>query len=358
MYSILIISLFIMLFLSCYNGKLNTLFFVVISTFVFFIISLRGINVDRDSSTYFSVFNQIKEVGFEQLIAASSSIGQEIGFVFFMKTASFIGLDFYEFRFVFNLVCLFSIFFIIFEYVPSRFRIIVYLTYVTMFVLFRDFTQIRYTLACLLSLISIIKFLELKYKKSLVLFFVSVLFHNSSLIILPILVVLKFIGIDRLFQLNWVVTILGGAYLFQLVDPINILSSLHFLPHQITRYIGSAYLNGGNTIGLNFYISVFLVLLLAVNYKNYYGIDYKILYVGLLFSAFTSILFYGMPILMRMQLLCFTSIIFTPLVVYRYFIKDTLFNNYFFQISFSIIFCLYFYKILNSGIVNHYYIYN
>ncbi|OBU23532.1 EpsG family protein [Photobacterium aquimaris] len=358
MYSILIISLFIVLFLSCYNGKLNTLFFVVISTFVFFIISLRGIDVDRDSATYFSVFNQIKEVGFEQLIAASSSVGQEIGFVFFMKITSFIGLDFYEFRFLFNLVCLFSVFFIIFEYVPSRFRVIVYLTYVSMFVLFRDFTQIRFTLACLLSLISILMALENKYNKSITLFLLSIVFHNSTLIILPILVVLKYIGIDRLFRFYWIIAILGCSFLCQLFNPIHILSSLNFLPHQITRYIGSAYLDGGNTIGLNFYISFFLVVLLAINYKSYYGIDYKILYICMLFSASTALLFYGMPILMRMQLLCFTGFIFTPLVIYKYFIKDTLFNNYFFQIFFSILFVSYFYKILGSGIVCNYYFYN
>ncbi len=71
-------------------------------------------------------------------------------------------------------------------------------------------------------------------------------------------------------------------------------------------------------------------------------------------STCIALVFNGVPILMRMQLLCFTGFIFFPAILYDIFMKKSLLGNYIFQIAIAVVFILNFYRNLSSGIVYDY----
>ena len=118
--------------ISCVNKKANGFCLLIVALIVYLIVSSRGLTVDRDALVYHSVFNVVRNIPFGEISKYSSVIGQEVGFLSLEKLASICGLDFFEFRFVFNLLCLIALLYIIFEYIPGKFRIITYFIYVFM----------------------------------------------------------------------------------------------------------------------------------------------------------------------------------------------------------------------------------
>lgn len=343
-------------FFSSFNSRLNGLFTLICMIGIYFVLSMRGLDVDRDAHVYNSVFNQISAIDINGLLAYSLVIGQEFGFLFLMKVCNLIGFDFFEFRFLYNAICLLSIIYLIFNYVPHKYRLITYMIYVSMFMLFRDFTQLRLTLACLLSIISILKCLDNSLTKSVIFLIFAISFHNTALIVLPIIIFLSRVKDNSFFYTpTFVFIVFFTGLAFFIIDPVKYIISLSFMPSQLTRYEGTEHLNSGGTLGLGFFVAIFVSAFLASKFKYYnINLDYKVLYWTMLFSSFISLVFYSAPILMRMQILLFTGIIFLPSVLYRYFLEKKIIVNYFFQIFFAIVFFLYFFKNLTSGIVYQY----
>lgn len=343
-------------FFSSFNSRFNDFFTLICMIGIYIVLSMRGLDVDRDAHIYYSVFNQISAIDIDSLLGYSLVIGQEFGFLFLMKTCSLIGLDFFEFRFLYNGMCLLSLIYLVFNYTPPKYRLITYMIYVSMFMLFRDFTQLRLTLACLLSIISLLKCLEGSLTKSAFFLIFAISFHNTALIVLPIIIFLFKVKNNSFFYTPifvFIVFLIGLA--FFIIDPVKYIVSLSFMPSQLTRYEGTEHLNSSGTLGFGFFISIVVSAFLASKFKSCdIKPDYMVLYWTMLFSSFVSLAFYSAPILMRMQILLFTGIVFLPSVLYRYFLEKKIFVNYFFQILFAMVFFLYFFKNLSSGIVYQY----
>lgn len=358
-YNFIILPIFFGVILTCFNNKINGIFTIIVMIVIYMIISLRGLDVDRDSHVYYMVFNNLSSIKFSELFLYSKGVGQEIGFIFLMKIGNYIGLDFFEFRFLYNFICLISLIYILFGYIKQKYRLISYMIYVSMFVLFRDFTQIRLSLSCLLALISILKALDRKNIQSVSFLFLSILFHNTALICIPVIIFLmKYKDSEVIYSPYFVVIIILSGSLFYVLSPINYLLSLDVMPSQITRYEGTKELSSSGTFGIGFFISIIISFLLSLKYRSCdIEDDYRALYITMLFSTFASLVFVDFPILMRMQILLFTGVIFLPSVIYEYFIKKEVLNNIIFQIIISSIFCAYFYKVLASGIVFQYGVY-
>ena len=354
-YDVIPFLIITLLSISCINKKANGICLFIAAIVVYGIVSSRGLGVDRDALVYHSVFNVVRNIPFGEISKYSSVIGQEVGFLSLEKLASICGLDFFEFRFVFNLLCLIALLYIIFEYIPGKFRIISYFIYVSMFLLFRDFTQIRLCFACLLSAISILKMLENKPYKSFLLFYIAVLFHNTSLIVFGVLLVVRFVNEKTLYNIKFALFVISICAFLSILKPANYLITLPFMPSQLTRYQGTNDLSGA-TLGVNFIFSIVLAVLLAFYYnrKEKRNIGYKYLYISMLGSTCIALVFNGVPILMRMQLLCFTGFIFFPAILYDIFMKKSLLGNYIFQLAIAVVFVLNFYKNLSSGIVYAY----
>ena len=344
-----------LLIISSVSPKINTLCLLISSFIIYIIISSRGLSVDRDAVVYKFIFDSLRMVPFDQLSEYSSVIGQEIGFMFFEKLANMSDINFFEFRFLFDFCCLSALLYVIFTYIPGKFRLISYFIYASMFMLFRDFTQIRLCFACLLSIISILKILEGKVKLSISLFFIAVMFHNTSLIISAILSVIYFMKEERLYSMKFALSMISLSSILSVLKPANYLMTLSFMPSQLTRYQGTDNLSG-STLGINFLFSIGLSLILVFFYKKgeKKDVGYKFLYITMLASTCISLVFIGVPILIRMQILCFTGFIFFPSILYGIFMEKTKLGNYIFQISIACVFIFNFYKNLSSGIVYTY----
>lgn len=347
--------IFTLLAISCVNKKVNSFCLFIIATIIYVIVSSRALSVDRDALVYHSVFNDLSHIPFGSISKYSSEIGQEVGFLWLEKIASVCGLDFFEFRFLFELLCVIALLYILYEYIPGKFRVLSYFIYVSMFLLFRDFTQIRLCLACLLSAISILKMIDDKPYKSIFLFLLAVMFHNTSLIVFCVLFVIRFMNEDKLYNIKFALIVISVCGFLSLLKPANYLIALPFMPSQLTRYQETNDLNGA-TLGINFIFSISLAILLAFYYKrkNERNVGYKYLYISMLGSTCIALVFNGVPILMRMQLLCFTGFIFFPAILYEIFIRKTLLSNYIYQLAVAVVFILNFYKNLSSGIVYDY----
>lgn len=341
--------------ISCVNKKANGFCLLIVALIVYLIVSSRGLTVDRDALVYYSVFNHLQNISFGEISQYSSEMGQEVGFLLFEKIANVCSLNFFEFRFVFNFLCVIALLYILFEYIPGKFRIISYFIYVSMFLLFRDFTQIRLCFACLLSAISILKMIDNKPYKSVIFFLFAVMFHNTSLIVFGVLLAIKFMSENKLYNIKFALLIISICGFLSILKPANYLITLPFMPSQLTRYQGTNDLNGA-TLGINFIFSISLAILLAFYYKKKEkrSVGYKYLYISMLGSTCIALVFNGVPILMRMQLLCFTGFIFFPAILYDIFMKKSLLGNYIFQIAIAVVFILNFYRNLSSGIVYDY----
>lgn len=357
-YDILVLVLLCSVVFSCVNTKVNSIMTMLCLIFIYFVVSFRGIEVDRDAFVYQTVFNDLSSVPFSEISSFSSSMGQEIGFIVLMKIFNTIGFDFFGFRFVYNLLCLASLTYLLFKYIPNKFRLVSYLIYVAMFLLFRDFTQIRLCLACLLSIVAILKSFESNYKQSMVITIVAIMFHNTALITIPVILFISIFKDKKIYSMAFAIFLLGLSFIISKVGLIDYLISMPFMPHQLTRYAGSEDLTSSSSLGISFFVSSIICLMLSLDSNEINkNISYKFLYLMMLFSACASLLFHNTPILMRMQLLLFTGIIFFPSIFYKMYFPKKAYLNYAYQISLAIIFVLYFYKNLSSGIVYQYGVY-
>lgn len=358
-YYVMIGALLIGVLLSSFNKTLNNIYFFASAMSIYFVLSMRSLNVDRDAYVYDLVFNKLGDVDFYDILSYSSLVGQEIGFITLMKVLNSLGADFFEFRFVYNLICLIALSYILFRYVPAKYRLISYMVYVSMFILFREFTQIRLALACLFAMISILKCLDGLFFKSIIFCLLAICFHNTALIIVPIIIFLT-ICKNYIFFYSpfFVVIIIFIGFILVYFNPVEHLISLSIMPSQLTRYEGTEELKSTGEFGISFFIAMFLSFVLSINFRACIAkTNYKVLYWSMLFSLLASCAFYYSPILMRMQVLLFTGIIFMPSVTYEYFLPRSRVVNYSFQVMLGFAFLLYFLKNLSSGIVYPYGVY-
>ncbi|HAI8592223.1 TPA: O166 family O-antigen polymerase, partial [Escherichia coli] len=215
---------------------------------------------------------------------------------------------------------------------------------------FRDFTQIRFSFSCVMALNSIYYRLKNNNSRSIAYFMAGLLVHNSILIIAPILLLIKF---KFIYTAKFYFSSIVVALLLFKINIFGVLINTGYLPHQITRYINQDEMMG-NTFGFTAIITIVVSFLMCLRFREYYGIDYKLLYLNMLFSSITALVFMNIPIMMRMQLLCLTAIIILPNVIYTYWIRKDSANRLLLKIFFVSVCIIYYYSVLSTGIVSGY----
>ncbi|WP_337238284.1 EpsG family protein [Citrobacter portucalensis] len=351
MYNFIILLPFFIVVLSCCNKNFNKILAPAILLIIGTIVSLRDISVDRDSFVYFTVYGElIKLNDLNEILIYSTNLGQEPGFLILMKFFSSLGFSFFSFRAIFEMLTLYSLFFFIKRICDTNFFLITLLIYIAMFILFRDFTQIRFSFSSCMALNSIYYRLKNRNTLSILFLIFGILVHNAILIIIPILLCAncKFI-----YNLKFYVSAIFFAILLFKFDFFMSLINTGLLPHQITRYIGQDEAVG-NTFGITMLMTTALSFIMCVAFRPDYGADYKLLYINMFLATIVSFIFMNIPIMMRMQLLCFTAIIILPNVISRYWVKRNIANIMLIQLSFATFSIIYFYSILSSEIVYEY----
>ncbi|MEF5152391.1 O166 family O-antigen polymerase [Escherichia coli] len=333
-----------------YRKLTNILVFFTILT-IGTIVSFRDISVDRDSIVYFTVFNDLSNINsLYELWIFSLSYGQEIGFILLMKLFHLFGASYYVFRGCFEFLTLFFIWSFIKKTCDDLFYLIAFFIYISMFLYFRDFTQIRFSFSCVMALNSIYYRLKNNNSRSIAYFIAGLLVHNSILIIAPILLLIKF---KFIYTAKFYFSSIVVALLLFKINIFGVLINTGYLPHQITRYINQDEMMG-NTFGFTAIITIVVSFLMCLRFREYYGIDYKLLYLNMLFSSITALVFMNIPIMMRMQLLCLTAIIILPNVIYTYWIRKDSAIRLLLKIFFVSVCIIYYYSVLSTGIVSGY----
>lgn len=156
-----------------FSRGLNTVFLIILTLAVAWFTTIRPFGYDRDCLNYF----------IEYLNADSFNPGRlEIGYIWLMRSASFLGLSFSAFVFLVTSFALLAKVFFVRQVRISMPGLIFYL--LVIFPLL-DYTQIRASLALAIAYVAAWLIIEKKnYSYGALLFFLSITFHLSGLILL------------------------------------------------------------------------------------------------------------------------------------------------------------------------------
>lgn len=189
-YYLILFVAFLLCFFDFVSYRGPKLFVYCIFCFIIiFLISFRKIGNDNDSPMYESMFYIYSKSTISELIEGGYGYVEK-GYTFLNK---FIGELGGTFR---NVLMVMAIATAAVNYSffvkKTNFIFISLLAYLSFFLIYRDFTQIRYGLCAAFCFWCIDNFIEKKYVRSLVFFLLAFSFHNSALILLPALPFLKY----------------------------------------------------------------------------------------------------------------------------------------------------------------------
>jgi len=265
---------------------------------------LRGPYVDRDYGNYQIAFGYMQYLPWKDILSAYSIYNMELGYILLTKIFSSAGFSFAGFLFVYELVTGIVLARLIYKYSP--YPLITLCLYVSLFYFIRDFTQIRFALACLLMLFGLFKHSEGERSSGLALLVCAGLLHNAVWIAL--MIPLSY----SLFYNRWLYLAFPPlGYIVSLFHPMYLIARFVGLPEQISRYmIPSVRISSG----LMGYLFAFLLMVFGVfHYKklrDLFGVKFDYLFIALSLGVFLGLMFLNFPIMQRVSGALITAAIF------------------------------------------------
>ncbi len=188
-------SIFIIGFLLCFfdfvdiRGVKNALYFLFCA-FLVIITGLRSIGIDNDSRAYEAMFNFYGTTSVPLIIKGGFGYVEK-GYVFLNHYLYKLGTTFRTFLLLISI----ATGYLNFRYYQkkSNYIFLSLLFHLSFFYLYRDFTQIRYAFACSMLFWAVEAYLENAYKWSLLIFLAALSVHNSSIILIPALLFLRYV---------------------------------------------------------------------------------------------------------------------------------------------------------------------
>ncbi|MDY3338484.1 EpsG family protein [Riemerella anatipestifer] len=187
---------------------IRTIPYVLFCLFTIAVAGFRDIGIDNDGRLYEYMFHFYDSSSLSDILQGGYGYVEK-GYVLFNKLISYLGYDLHTLFMVMALMTGFSSYY--FFYKRSQYIFLSLSFYLAFYFLYRDFTQIRYAFASALCFWIVTFYLEKKYKKSVLLFLLAILFHNSSVILLPVALVLRFVKNNKLYFLPVVPAIVIGS---------------------------------------------------------------------------------------------------------------------------------------------------
>lgn len=266
---------------------------------------LRLTGIDNDSITYSSVFDYVSNADFGALLDERRDTSQEPGYLLYLKTLYNLGFTYPATQFLLNVGSVVILGRLLER--TSRRPILGLLLYYSLFYYFRDFTQIRFGFASVLSLWALyFWFVEGQITLSLCIASIALSFHNSTaIIIMPVL--FSYFRVHERYLPMFMIAVAAIVLSFVKVTT-TILVNIFSLPEQILRYLD---LEDGTRGGMaSIALGLIIALLVIADGREDRGRQF-IFYT--LFSSFVAgLVFSDLSILLRMQLLLFTAIIIAP----------------------------------------------
>jgi EpsG family len=266
---------------------------------------MRLIGIDNDSATYNYVFDYVSNPDFGALLDEQRNTSQEVGYLFYLKALYSIGFTYPATQLLLNvasglMLCLFL------ARVSSR-PLLGLLLYYFLFYYFRDFTQIRFCAASILSLWALYYwFIQERYRLAALIFAISISLHNSAIItLLPVL--FSYFRVHESYIRIALISVVALAASFLKITT-TILVALFNLPEQVLRYLDLAE---DSRAGM---MSIFLGLIIgiAVLIRNEEDRGRQFVFYALFSSFVAGMVFSDLSILLRMQLMLFTAVIVAP----------------------------------------------
>lgn len=318
-------------------GHKPRLFAVIIAACVAGLFSgLRGIGVDNDSLNYFDIFRSIANLDLLSLKSYSADAIVELGFVYINFFVHAIGGNFFVFQFLMSILTSMLLAYYVYSY--SHYPLLSIFLYFCIFFLYRDFTQIRFGISCLVCMIAVARFIDGQRWQALVLYIIASTIHSASIaliIFIPIWYARSLISTYLFFMGCMASVLLSFAPITDLV------AAIIGLPAQLARYLLNP--SDGN-LKLAMLVITLFPFLWFVKAKTITNTDASI-GICLLISGFWGIVFRDFGIMSRVQFLFATPVILAlPVLTARY--KGSLK----FVIYIAIVFCGigYYYKQLTT----------
>ena len=289
------------------NRKLTFLFACIL---LVVLIIFGGLRYD----TGYDYFNY--EYLYNSYILYNSAPSLELGFKGLMRLTDFINPNFRFFLFIITVIIVgFKGKFILkYSYIPI-FSILIYYSRIY---LNSDFGQVRQGFAMIFVLYSLVPVMERNLKKFLLLIFLGILFHVSSIFFFPV-----YFFVSKSYSVKKLLIILGSSFIFLVVNFKDILSRFvndfpSFISSKILNYsISEADLEIGITFSLVFRILIlFLVFGLLYNKirTNKYELTvFNIYYLGvvfyIIFNSFPQLSGRGSLYFLQFEILLFPIIL-------------------------------------------------
>lgn len=283
----------------------KNIFIILVIVFICFCAS-RPLDFDKDIQMYQSYFLEFCHYSYSDILFNNTHRIREKGYILINKF--FCSFGFRE------LIIFFAILGIgIKSYLlqkVSKLPITAFFIYAAMFLPLREFTQIRDAVATSFLFFALFLYQKRNFYLSIFVFLIAFSFHFVALIYLPAIFVLSILKRE----IHYVyLSILG--YLFFLVQSLQWVVALPFLPDQLLRY--NSFEGRGSVL-----ILLFAVLIIALyHYAKALGkinsdskLDFyaKITYIGLFFGLVT----FDHPVLSRLSnaLVFFAIILLTETI--------------------------------------------
>lgn len=256
-------------------------------TVLFILLAYRGVTVGTDTQNYELQFKAIKNFGILNI---------EPLWLYLNKLVVYLGGDFKLVLIFSALLTLLPIYYV--AYKKSPYPLLSILLYMTLYYYFFSFNIMRQGVAMSFGLLSLMFFIDEKWKKSLLFLVIASLFHYSALILLPGLVFIYFS--ERLKKIPFVVlqffTLFIGLFFYQvllsfatkyLYSNYEIEQYLNFLGNFISALIINVIFFATSRIikvkDKWFYLSLCFILvsnlLVRIPFGNRFGMFYGIVFI-------------------------------------------------------------------------------
>lgn len=206
-YLVFIISFLLCFFDFVHYKRLKMIPYTIFCLFIIGLAGFRKIGIDNDAESYDFMFYLYDRSTLSEIIEGGYGYVEK-GYVLLNKMVSYLGFDIHTLFILIALMTGFANYY--YFYKKSRFPFLSLLFYVSFYFLYRDFTQVRYAFAAALCFWVVDFYLSKKYKKSILLFILAVLFHNAVTILIPVLLVLRFVKNNKWYFIPILPTVIIG----------------------------------------------------------------------------------------------------------------------------------------------------
>lgn len=300
--------IFIIAFLLCFfdfvkHKALGFVFYFSFAIFLVIFVGFRDVGVDNDSIIYEDMFYLYEKSTYQEIWEGGFGYVEK-GYVLINKWIATFGGDY---TVLFLVMAFLTAFFnYTFFFKKSIYPFLSLLFYLSFYFIYRDFTQIRYALSCAICFWVVWCYIKQNYKLGIILLLLAISFHNAATILIPTLVFIHFVKVEKILMILPLPALLVGKVVN--LFPLLVLSGL--ANEHMKLYLEE---EGGSGLVVSIIGYFIMILYYIVNYVSKKKIEIikeeKVYFQLLSFSVILNFVFIQSAIFQRFTYLLFQFII-------------------------------------------------